>query len=187
MSGTASTPRACCFARRATARSGAIRESRAASPRRSSRRWSGGRRTLAEGKGSSFDCATPGRSVRGARTNSPTRDRALDEYLAHPAMHAFEVSSTYRQFDEVLQLRRRPGGARSRGSAVAGRRAASGRRRDADRRAGGRAGRPRSVRPMLLRVSDPEWKPGGRARSRDPGPHGHRVVDHRLRGDRSAD
>jgi len=28
----------------------------------------------------------------------------LDKYLVHPAMDAFEVSSTYRQFDEVLQL-----------------------------------------------------------------------------------
>ena len=30
--------------------------------------------------------------------------RALDEYLVHPDMETFEVSSTYRQFDEVLQL-----------------------------------------------------------------------------------
>jgi subtilisin family serine protease len=30
--------------------------------------------------------------------------KALDEYLVHPDMEAFEVSSTYRQFDEVLQL-----------------------------------------------------------------------------------
>ena len=30
--------------------------------------------------------------------------KVLDEYLVHPDMDAFEVSSTYRQFDEVLQL-----------------------------------------------------------------------------------
>ena len=30
--------------------------------------------------------------------------KALDEYSDHPAMDAFEVSSTFRQFDEVLQL-----------------------------------------------------------------------------------
>ncbi len=29
---------------------------------------------------------------------------ALDEYLAHPDMDAFEVSSTFRQFDQVLQV-----------------------------------------------------------------------------------
>ena len=29
---------------------------------------------------------------------------ALDAYLRHPDIHAFEVSSTYRQFDEVIQL-----------------------------------------------------------------------------------
>lgn len=33
-------------------------------------------------------------------------NRSLDEYLRHPDMDAFEVSSTYRQFDEVLQLGR---------------------------------------------------------------------------------
>lgn len=32
--------------------------------------------------------------------------QALDQYLAHPKMKAFEVSSTYRQFSEVLQLER---------------------------------------------------------------------------------
>jgi endonuclease G len=86
--------------------------------------------------------------------------RALDIYLAHPAMHAFEVSSTHRQFDEVLELDERPGG-----------------RELVDRlwqaverhRAGGavltEAARSRSaeapVRPMLLRVSDPTWQPDG--------------------------
>ena len=33
-------------------------------------------------------------------------DLALTEYLAHPGAHAFEVSSTHRQFEEVLQLQR---------------------------------------------------------------------------------
>ena len=42
-------------------------------------------------------------------------DRALaslDDYLTHPAMRPFEVSSTYRQFDEVLQLHDIPEGRR---------------------------------------------------------------------------
>lgn len=35
----------------------------------------------------------------------------LDTYLHHPKMHAFEVASTYRQFDQVLQLGSHPRGA----------------------------------------------------------------------------
>ena len=31
---------------------------------------------------------------------------ALDDYLKHPGMDAFEVASTFRQFDEVLQTSR---------------------------------------------------------------------------------
>ena len=85
--------------------------------------------------------------------------RALDVYLAHPSMHAFEVSSTYRQFDEVLQLDERPEG-----------RTLVERLWEAveRHRAGGSAlvdpaatrSRAVSVRPMLLRVSDPGWNPG---------------------------
>lgn len=37
-------------------------------------------------------------------------DRALDAYINHPNMTAFEVSSTFRQFDQVLQLERHPKG-----------------------------------------------------------------------------
>ena len=37
-------------------------------------------------------------------------EQALDQYINHPAMTAFEVSSTFRQFDQVLQLgRSQPG------------------------------------------------------------------------------
>lgn len=35
---------------------------------------------------------------------------ALDAYITHPDMHAFEVSSTYRQFDQVLRLGEDPRG-----------------------------------------------------------------------------
>jgi endonuclease G len=83
--------------------------------------------------------------------------RALDEYLVHPDMHAFEVSSTYRQFDEVLQLgsdprardlmdrlwraveRHRTGGAQPPVP-------------ESDKAAG-------ASRPMLVRVANPEWQP----------------------------
>jgi endonuclease G len=85
--------------------------------------------------------------------------RALDEYLAHPDMDAFEVSSTYRQFDEVLRLSEDP---RARPllerlwSAV-----------ERHRGGGSRAPADESVigaeasagKPMLLRVSDPDWQP----------------------------
>ena len=35
---------------------------------------------------------------------------ALDDYLRHPGMNAFEVASTFRQFDEVMQLGKNPRG-----------------------------------------------------------------------------
>jgi endonuclease G len=86
--------------------------------------------------------------------------RALDIYLAHPAMHAFEVSSTLRQFDEVLQLAQQPDGKplidrlweaverhRAGGAAVI------------EPAVGTRSAEP-SLRPMLLRVTDPTWQPG---------------------------
>ena len=76
----------------------------------------------------------------------------LDKYLVHPAMDAFEVSSTYRQFDEVLQL-----GNDSRGAELLHRLAKAAERF----RTGGLSqlddkGR---ARQMLVRVSDPQWAP----------------------------
>src|SRR5262249_33142806 len=85
---------------------------------------------------------------------------ALDQYLAHPDMHAFEVSSTYRQFEEVLQLDENPRGRSLMNllwSAVE------------RHRTGGAQAPPRESataetaafvpRPLLVRVSDPDWQP----------------------------
>ncbi len=84
--------------------------------------------------------------------------QALDAYLAHPEMDAFEVSSTFRQFDQVLQLASVPEG-----------RAIYNRLWKAvDRyRAGGVTSSPPQrenvnepdVLPILIRVSDPRWTP----------------------------
>ncbi len=84
---------------------------------------------------------------------------ALDEYLTHPDMDAFEVSSTFRQFDQVLQLASVP-----EGRAIYDRLW-----RAVDRyRAGGVTSSPSQrldvKRPdllsILIRVSDPAWAPG---------------------------
>ena len=84
--------------------------------------------------------------------------RALDDYLAHPDMDAFEVSSTFRQFDQVLQL----------GSVPHGRVIYERLRTAVDRyRAGGATSSPSQrghvkdpdLLPILMRVSDPNWTP----------------------------
>lgn len=76
---------------------------------------------------------------------------ALEEYLTHPKMNAFEVSSTYRQFDEVLQL-----GKDSRGVELLHRLAKAAERF----RTGGLSQFvDKGTRPMLIRVSDPQWEP----------------------------
>jgi endonuclease G len=93
-------------------------------------------------------------------------ERALDVYCNHPAMRAFEVSSTFRQFDQVLELGRDPRGA-----------AIFARLRDAMERyrAGKVTARPvpapgpatesvgRAVRtkPLVIRLGDPAWDPKG--------------------------
>jgi hypothetical protein len=75
----------------------------------------------------------------------------LEKYLTHPAMQAFEVSSTYRQFDEVLQL-----GKDSRGAELLHRLAKAAERF----RTGGLSQvDDKGARPMLIRVSDPQWAP----------------------------
>ena len=88
---------------------------------------------------------------------------ALDAYITHPDMHAFEVSSTYRQFDQVLRLGEDP-----RGRPILDRLWEAVERY----RAGGLSSRPsppsdhsESVtaetvgRPLLIRVADPDWQP----------------------------
>jgi endonuclease G len=83
---------------------------------------------------------------------------ALDAYLAHPEMDAFEVSSTFRQFDQVLQLASVP-----EGRAIYNRLWTA-----VDRyRAGGATSSPPQradvnepdLLPILMRVSDPRWTP----------------------------
>jgi subtilisin family serine protease len=78
---------------------------------------------------------------------------ALDQYLTHPDMDAFEVSSTYRQFDEVLQLADDP-----RAGPLIDRLA---RTAELLRSGGITAIDDRGTRAMLVRVSDPGWSGGG--------------------------
>ena len=96
-------------------------------------------------------------------------ETALDAYINHPGMEAFEVSSTFRQFNQVLQLDRHP-----RGAAILERlRAAMERYRagrvvpaaaavsDADMFSMVEESVPAApkLRPLVLRVSDPQWEP----------------------------
>jgi endonuclease G len=76
---------------------------------------------------------------------------SLDDYLTHPEMRPFEVSSTYRQFDEVLQLR----------DSADGRLIADRLLEAATRlRAGGHIGTADAEgKRFLVRVSDPDWAP----------------------------
>jgi subtilisin family serine protease/tetratricopeptide (TPR) repeat protein len=83
-------------------------------------------------------------------------EQALDAYLTHPKMDAFEVSSTFRQFDEVLELASVPGAHGIYNKLL----------RAADRfRAGGATSTPPQREnasesdpvPILIRVSDPTW------------------------------
>ena len=76
---------------------------------------------------------------------------SLEEYLTHPKMDAFEVSSTYRQFDEVLQL-----GKDSRGAEILHRLAKAAER---FRTGGLSLVGDKSARSMLIWVSDPQWAP----------------------------
>jgi hypothetical protein len=96
-------------------------------------------------------------------------NRALDRYLEHPDMNAFAVSSTHRQFEEVLQLDRSPtlspllsrlwsAVLRHRSDGVAARKFT----------AGSASGFPESAQEVsvLIRLSDPERLPEGVANLR---------------------
>ncbi|MGD9528935.1 MAG: S8 family serine peptidase [Dehalococcoidia bacterium] len=77
----------------------------------------------------------------------------LREYLTHPDMRPFEATSTYRQFDEVLQLRQSEEGRPLLGDLV---------ECVVRLRAGGRIGMAHAEdKRFLLRVADPHWKPAG--------------------------
>ena len=76
----------------------------------------------------------------------------LTDYLTHPDMQPFEVSSTYRQFDEVLQLRETEGAQLLKRLLECATRL----------RAGGRIGTAgATAKRFLVRVADPTWDPAG--------------------------
>ena len=106
-----------------------------------------------------WDCATRVEALIAVGELAETA-RALDLYLSHPDMQAFEVSSTCRQFAEVLQLGDRPEGKalmeKLWGAVERHRAGGSAAPELTEGRTAGSA-----TRSMLLRVSDPEWVPGG--------------------------
>lgn len=87
---------------------------------------------------------------------------ALDDYLMHPEMRAFEVSSTYRQFDEILQLAKDPQGKPLLDRlwrAVERFRAGGISRFASSASGGGSAGAGTSgARSLIIRVTDPDWE-----------------------------
>ena len=110
-----------------------------------------------------WDCASRVEALIALRRYDDA-ERALDTYINHPDMSAFEVSSTFRQFDQVLELgRRQPGGPildRLR-AAVERYRAGNLRNRIAPAStAGGVPSTPSATRLLVFRVSDP-WDPDG--------------------------
>jgi endonuclease G len=89
---------------------------------------------------------------------------AADEYIRHPDMHAFEVSSTYRQLDQLLQLGQDPRGKpildrlweavqRHRGVGFAEARAIPAAPFPAESTRGV------ARRHLLIKVADPSWQP----------------------------
>jgi subtilisin family serine protease len=106
-----------------------------------------------------WDCATRVEALL-ALEQAGDASAALDRYLQHPGMDAFEVSSTYRQFDQVLRLGEKP------------ERPLLDRLRHAVERIRGlgmsrllkepplkKAFGERGAVPILIRVSDPDWRP----------------------------
>jgi len=94
-------------------------------------------------------------------------ETAVDAYIHHPGMHAFEVSSTYRQFDQLLQLdlsesgrsildRLREAVERHRAGGLSGQPSPSPQLESAEPVAGTSVSRP-----LLIRVADPEWQAEG--------------------------
>ena len=110
-----------------------------------------------------WDCASRVEALIALRRYDDA-ERALDAYINHPDMRAFEVSSTFRQFDQVLELgRRQPGGPildRLR-AAVERYRAGNLRNRMASASAAGELpSTPFGTRSLVFRVSD-SWDPVG--------------------------
>jgi len=91
-------------------------------------------------------------------------EQAVDIYIHHPAMTAFEVSSTFRQFDQVLEL-----GRSQHGEAILARLRDSVERYRADKMLPRPGSAPSSAtestpeavrtRPLIIRLGDPAWDP----------------------------
>lgn len=98
-----------------------------------------------------WDCASRAEALI-ALQHYAGAEAAVQAYLRHPEMHAFEVSSTHRQFDQVLELGRRQPGA----SILA-------RLHDAVLRYRARlapSAEPGTVsRSLLIRLADAHWQP----------------------------
>lgn len=98
-----------------------------------------------------WDCASRAEALI-ALQHYAGAEAAVQAYLRHPEMHAFEVSSTHRQFDQVLELGRRQPGA----SILA-------RLRDAVLRYRARlapSAEPETAsRSLLIRLADAHWQP----------------------------
>lgn len=91
-------------------------------------------------------------------------EQALDAYINHPDMKAFEVSSTFRQFDQVLELGRSPRGAailaRLRGAMERYRAGTAAARPAADPdMARESVGVAAASKPLVIRLGDRAWEP----------------------------
>jgi endonuclease G len=111
-----------------------------------------------------WDCASRAEALLALECYEPA-EQALDTYIHHRDMTAFEVSSTFRQFDQVLQLGHNPQGqrllVRLRG-AVERYRAGKISGRETHARAGAESiSKPVAPRALIIRVDNPAWEPKG--------------------------
>lgn len=103
-----------------------------------------------------WDCASRAEALI-ALQHYAGAEAAVEAYLRHRDMHAFEVSSTHRQFDQLLELgRRQPGG-----SILARLQAAVLRHRTRLAPAGAAGAADSARRTLLIRLADAQWQPAG--------------------------
>jgi endonuclease G len=112
-----------------------------------------------------WDCASRAEALL-ALERYEDAEQAVDVYLHHPAMTAFEVSSTFRQFDQVLEL-----GRNQRGQAILAVLRDSVERYRApvfvtsapNARNSAAESLPKTARtrPFIIRVDDTSWEPKG--------------------------
>jgi endonuclease G len=109
-------------------------------------------RSAEDGRLDLWDCATRVEAYVDLG-NFPEALESVAEYVTHPAMRPFEASSTYRQFDEVLQLRKS-----AEGRLILDRLLECATRL----RAGGLIGTADAEdKQFLVRLADPGWAPTG--------------------------